>query len=245
MMRRASEVINMPIAAVDGTIGRLSDLYFDERSWRIRYLVIELSAGAAAKEVLVSPLASSPSGDGNLEVKLTKDEICRCPDRSSSTPVSMQQRESSELLFHISQSLDSYNRHFGPVIFPPVSSMNEREDGKNQNDRFCSVRTFLTCNAATADGIKYRLEDMVFDDRFWDIKFLLVSPDASLKQEIRLLVAFWVDHIEWIKKTVFLECRNDYMTHCPAFDPKVHVNVSYEDFLDHYQSLSGREAIGE
>ena len=41
MLRSMLELKNYTIGATDGEIGHVSDFYFDDRSWVIRYLVIK------------------------------------------------------------------------------------------------------------------------------------------------------------------------------------------------------------
>jgi len=51
------------IGALDGIIGRVKDLYFDDESWVIRYLVVETGTWLSHRRVLISPERStSPIG---------------------------------------------------------------------------------------------------------------------------------------------------------------------------------------
>lgn len=38
----------------DGPIGRVHDLYFDDRGWTVRYLAVDLAPGLARRRILVS-----------------------------------------------------------------------------------------------------------------------------------------------------------------------------------------------
>ena len=40
MLRSMDELKNYAIGATDGVIGQVKDLYFDDESWVIRYLVV-------------------------------------------------------------------------------------------------------------------------------------------------------------------------------------------------------------
>src|SRR5678815_5937576 len=40
----------------DGPVGRVRDLYVDDRRWVVRYLVVELRHALASRRVLISPV---------------------------------------------------------------------------------------------------------------------------------------------------------------------------------------------
>ena len=41
MLRGIRDLKRFTIAATDGILGRMTDLYFDDRNWAVRYLVVE------------------------------------------------------------------------------------------------------------------------------------------------------------------------------------------------------------
>ena len=41
MTQRVHELIGMSIGASDGLIGHVKDVYFDDRRWVVRYLVVD------------------------------------------------------------------------------------------------------------------------------------------------------------------------------------------------------------
>jgi hypothetical protein len=55
MMHILSDLDNFVIDATDGKIGRVTDFYFDDRRWVIRYLVIEIGSALDSHKVLLSP----------------------------------------------------------------------------------------------------------------------------------------------------------------------------------------------
>src|SRR5215510_7012349 len=45
------------VVGQDGPIGRLRDLYFDDQSWTVRYLVVDIARGLPPRRILVSPIS--------------------------------------------------------------------------------------------------------------------------------------------------------------------------------------------
>ena len=61
MLSPASGFRGRSIAAIDGDIGSIRDLYFDDITWTIRYLVVDTGSWLPGRQVLISPL-SGPRG---------------------------------------------------------------------------------------------------------------------------------------------------------------------------------------
>lgn len=50
-----------PIVAADGPVGFIVDVYFDDRTWKVRYLVLDTGRPMPQRQVLVSPSHAVPS----------------------------------------------------------------------------------------------------------------------------------------------------------------------------------------
>lgn len=73
-------------------------LFFDDRTWAIRYLVVDMSAWLPGRREIISPIAlRQPDWEGQFfPVKLTTEQMWNSPDIDMDKPVSRQQ----ELLLH-------------------------------------------------------------------------------------------------------------------------------------------------
>ncbi|SFH23418.1 PRC-barrel domain-containing protein [Pedobacter insulae] len=97
MLLHAKELLGFSIAALDGEIGSVKDIYFDDHSWVVRYLVIETGNWLFKRKVLISPAAISAIKDTSssvLSIKLTKQQIKNSPPIDMDKPVSRQQESS-------------------------------------------------------------------------------------------------------------------------------------------------------
>src|SRR5690242_14304232 len=83
---------NSHILAIDGEIGHVSDIYFDDRSWRVRYFVVDTRNWLPGRKVLIHPAVvdRERSEPGKLAVNLTKDQIRHAPGIDEDRPVSEQ-----------------------------------------------------------------------------------------------------------------------------------------------------------
>jgi uncharacterized protein YrrD len=80
MLRTARDLKGASIAATDGDIGSVQDLYFDDRSWTVRYLIVDTGTWLPGRRVLISPISVRASSDpSSVAVALTKDQVKDSP----------------------------------------------------------------------------------------------------------------------------------------------------------------------
>ena len=57
MQHRISSMIGYAIRATDGDLGKVEEFYFDDETWKIRYIVVETGNWLSGRKVLISPVA--------------------------------------------------------------------------------------------------------------------------------------------------------------------------------------------
>ncbi|HEU4503604.1 MAG TPA: PRC-barrel domain-containing protein, partial [Nitrospira sp.] len=94
-LRRIRELSDLTILASDGEIGSVQEVYFDDRNWAVRYLVIKAGRWLLSREVLLAPAAVVEINDTHrtLKVTLTKDQIEQAPSIEASKPLSREYEE--------------------------------------------------------------------------------------------------------------------------------------------------------
>ena len=79
MLRPVKSILNYKILATDGEIGSVQDLYFDDHSWTIRYLVVDTGTWLPGRQVLISPRSIMAGTDEAIMYKIvyepTRDEM--------------------------------------------------------------------------------------------------------------------------------------------------------------------------
>ena len=91
-LERAHHLSTYRLDATDGVAGRVHDLYFDDRRWLVRYLVVDVHHALSSRRVLISPVCvrSTDAGSRRFTVSLTREQIRRSPDVDADRPVSRQ-----------------------------------------------------------------------------------------------------------------------------------------------------------
>lgn len=90
MVRSVKGLRGQPIVARDGAIGFIVDVYFDDRNWKVRYLVLDTGRPMPKRQVLVSPSSVVPAGDERIHVRLSRAEVEKCPELDEDKPVFLQ-----------------------------------------------------------------------------------------------------------------------------------------------------------
>ena len=79
------------IAARDERFGFVMDLYFDDRTWTVRYVVLDTGRPMPQRSVLLDPAELDSIGQGGtLSVRLTRRQVEKKPDWLTERPVYLQ-----------------------------------------------------------------------------------------------------------------------------------------------------------
>jgi PRC-barrel domain len=76
------QLLKAAIDATEGHIGSVHDLYFDDQTWMVRYLVVDTGTWLPGRKVLRAPEAilTPWHGETVISVKLAKDQVRSSPD---------------------------------------------------------------------------------------------------------------------------------------------------------------------
>lgn len=75
MLRGISDLKRFTITATDGNLGSVRDLYFDDRSWTVRYLVVDAGPWLPGRRVFVSPISVRRSDPTTLRLGLSMRQV--------------------------------------------------------------------------------------------------------------------------------------------------------------------------
>src|SRR2546422_526794 len=107
--KRAHGLFGYRLGARDGIAGHVHDLYFDDRRWLVRYLVVDVRHGLASRRVLISPVCvrATDADARRFDVALSREQIRFGPDVDTDRPVSRQH----EIALHEYYGIASYWTH--------------------------------------------------------------------------------------------------------------------------------------
>ena len=81
VLHKTSRMQGYHIVATDGPIGHVDDFLLDERTWALRYLVVDTGNWIGGKSVLISSamIESIDSPAEKIRVKLSRDQVEQSP----------------------------------------------------------------------------------------------------------------------------------------------------------------------
>jgi uncharacterized protein YrrD len=237
-----NEMIGVKTYATDGEMGTVHDVYFDDLSWRIRYMVIDTGNWLPGRRVLVSPeLVGEPDWDDHrLPVSLTKDQVEGSPSIDTDKPVSRQQE--LELAAHF-----GYAAYFAPAPGPEIQGMplwaaaradDRKEPASSQegDPNLRSVREVIGYHIHASDGEIGHVEDFVAQTDGWAIRYMIVDTRNWLPGRKVLVSPLWTDRIVWGKQEVHVDLTRNVIETAPEFAPSGTINRDDEAKLfDHYK----------
>ena len=92
MLRSMKDLRGFAIGAIDGDIGTVTECYFDDASFTVRYVVVETGGWLADRKVLLSPIAFSAVDweHKRIATGLNKAQVESSPNIDTQKPVSRQ-----------------------------------------------------------------------------------------------------------------------------------------------------------
>ena len=75
MLRGLNDLTRFTIVATDGNLGSVRDLYFDDRSWAVRYLAVEADPWRPGRRLFVSPLSIRRSDPTTLRLGVSTRQV--------------------------------------------------------------------------------------------------------------------------------------------------------------------------
>ncbi len=81
-LRSINEVVTYRIHATDGEVGYVEDFIIDDKTWAIRYLIVNTRSQRSGKKVLISPalIERLSWADSEIFVNLTRKAIVSAPE---------------------------------------------------------------------------------------------------------------------------------------------------------------------
>ena len=248
MVYKLKRMIGLHIKASDGALGKIKDVYFDDHSWIVRYLVVETGAFLAERQVLISPISVlNIDWDKNVvHVNLTMHQVKASPSIDTDKPVSRQ---------HEADYFDYYGYPYywtDPSLWVkatnPVSPAGRAAALRNSpglqgeapfDPQLRSAKEVTGYGLRTVAEIMGHVEDFLLDSVTWAIRYVLVDTRNWLPGRHVVIPPAWIKDVEWDKQLVRVDVSPERVKSAPEFDLSIEFTREDEKRLfKHY----GREA---
>jgi hypothetical protein len=241
MLRSMKDLDGYAIHATDGDIGKVTDFYFDDDTWVIRYFVVDTGSWLSSRKVLISPISiGRPNWVENvLPVSITKQQVQDSPPIDTQKPVSRQHE--IELLRYYGYPLywggmgvwdagvipgmmmPGYD---GATAAPHVDRL-EREAASTRADvevhgdedihlRSCSA--VMDYHIVATDGEIGHVQGLLVDEESWAIRYMIVNTSNWWLGHQVLIAPQWIKDVRWSGATVTVDQSRQAVKDAPPYD---------------------------
>ena len=235
MLRSTNSLIGYRILATDGVLGKVKDLYFDDRTWTARYLVADTGGWLEDRLVLISPVdVGTPDWSKDLlPVSLSKKQVEESPPAAEDQPVS--RRYEQELSAHFGWPFYWVATPGGIPGQAAVESAAEQPEEPSEGDsNLRSAREVTGYHIQATDGEIGHVEDMIIDTDPWIIRYLVIDTKNWLPGRKVLVARNWLNSVSWEEHKVHVDLNRNEIKGSPEYDPAKPVNRDYETRLYDY-----------
>jgi uncharacterized protein YrrD len=250
MLRSIKALDGFTIGATDGDIGTVKDCYFDDRSYTVRYIVVDTGGWLAERKVLLSPIALREMdwAGKRITAALTKAQVEKSPDIDTDKPVSRQH----ETVYYGYYGYTPYwagSYLWGAYPYPYLGagpSLSAAELAREQrwsweaeereDPHLRSAGAVTGYHIQATDGDIGHVADFFLDEDSWAIRYLLVDTTNWWAGKKVLVAPAWIKRVDWDHSKVHVTVTRAQIKTSPEYDPIRPLERPYETRLyDHYK----------
>jgi len=229
------------IRATDGDLGTVDDLYFDDETWAIRYLIVDTGKWLSGRRVLISPMSviHLDLAAARVDVALTKRQVEHSPEIDTHLPVS-RQHEATFLGYYGYPYYWGGPYLWGPAFFPAGLGVSEKRSAEalaekvrkeSPDSHLRSTEAVTGYDIAAADGEIGHVDGFVVDDEAWAIRYLEVATRNWLPGKKVLVSPAWIERVSWTDSTVYAGLTREAIKDAPEYIESRPITREYENRL--------------
>ncbi len=234
MLRNVTQLEGFVIHATDGELGTVYQLYFDDETWVIRYLTVELG-WLGGRRVLISPLSVTHVDwmDKRLDVALTKEQVRNSPNIDTDKPVSRQH----EIAYSGYYGYPYYWAGpcmWGPSSYPGGVMTAPKVDpipSDSKDSHLRSTKEVTGYHIEATDGEIGHIGAFIVDDAAWAIRYIEVATKNWWPGKKVLVSPAWIERVSWEDSKVYVGLSREAIQSAPEFVEFTEITREYEDRL--------------
>jgi sporulation protein YlmC with PRC-barrel domain len=207
MLHDLKALIGSSVIASNGEIGTVRNFLFDDISWTIHYLVVDVGAWFKRRDVVlaISAVEQPDREKRTINVRLTREQVRDSPDVDTEKPVSRQQAIAMEeywgkMAYWVSTHME------GGALIPtgrkyPVHTI--------EDPHLRSAWDLLDYEVWATDGEIGRLEGLIMDEASWHLGYLDVKAGDWILNRSVLIPTLWVKSVSWADCRINLHHSRD------------------------------------
>ncbi len=196
MLRDLHTLNGSSVTATDGKIGAVRDFLFDDESWTVRYLVVDVGNLLKRRDVVLATAAVQQLDwtSRTLRVNFTREQVRHSPDVDTEQPVSRQQEIAMRDYFGwFAYWVDE--QVYGALRSMPVGVQYPTRRKADSHLRSAwYLRGYTVSSGRSEIG---HLESYIMDEASWHVGYLDVKAGDWLQSRSLLVPTDCVESISW------------------------------------------------
>ncbi|MDC8448820.1 MAG: PRC-barrel domain-containing protein [Nitrospira sp.] len=123
--RRVQDITKLTLRSIDGQVGTIRGLYFDDQNWAVRYLVVRTGRWLMGRHVLITPIVigTIDDADASIRINLHKGQIEHAPSIKSAESIPRRYEQTYYERFQWTPYWQPDTTMWGsPIPFPDAST---------------------------------------------------------------------------------------------------------------------------
>jgi hypothetical protein len=247
MLRPFTDIKNFALAATDGEIGKVKELYFDDKNWTVRYVVVDTGGWLTGRKVLLAPRSFGMIDQEakRITVHLTREQIENSPSIDADKPVSRQHEEE----WHRYYGYPGYWMMPEAIAFgvaplaETVSAAREAKNEEHGDPHLRSTSEVTGYSIHATDGDIGHVDDFIVDDGDWAIRYVVISRSWWPGKKV-MLSSEWIERVSWDARQIFVPLSRETIKGAPDWDDTQPLSRADEQRLFDYYEMRGYWPIG-
>lgn len=240
MRKNIESMLGFSIMAVDGELGKVRDIYFDDRNCALRYLIVQTGSWLLGRKVLIAfaSVKNINCENHTFSVDLTCDQVRHSPDIDTEKPVHQQhEQELNEHYMLPAYWMNIPEGAWGVSAYPFLGTTTPPPDEfkiKQKTEKkikaeskpdeeelhLRSTRQISGYLVHATDGEIGHVKDFIIDLDKRIITDLLIDTRNLIPGRKVLLPTENIERIEWADSEVYVNVTCEFIISSPEFDVK-------------------------
>ncbi|PYZ98764.1 hypothetical protein CR205_09385 [Alteribacter lacisalsi] len=205
----------------EGEIGSVSDLFFDEHTWTVRYIVMNAGNWLKGEQRFLSPasIQSYSVEEERLHANITKEQAKESPSPEDEPMTRKFERQFSKFY-----GLNPYWMGAGLWGSGAVPRDLTREDPDSLDDlreeetSILSVKDLIGYELSTGDESFGKVKDVLIEEDSFKIRYFVVDTNRWLPGGKEVVVSTeWILDVNWSQSLVSVELSKDKIKSAPEY----------------------------
>jgi sporulation protein YlmC with PRC-barrel domain len=219
MTRTVSDILGREVAGRDGELGMVQDVFFDERRWTVRYLVVAPEGiGRSSPLLLASSDIAGIDADGRVATSVTRRQAAEAPGVDAHPPASLRmERELRDddrwtYSWYATGVRDDESGGGGPARAAA------EEDAAYAPLR--STRELVGYHVRALDDEIGRVRDFLVDDAMRTVTCIVAATGSRRSRRKVAIPIERLREMDWALRTVFVHATRDQVDDSTEFDER-------------------------